>query len=150
MTKTEIAISQLQTSSTTPERRIDFLKSISDQIEQIGRPPTGYAQVVNFDYLPHNKVVEVIKLFPGKWEKRIEGENSITYTREVVNGWTIRCYAGNPPQTVASSKKKSTYPKNASPLTSKPSENSSAYENHRNILRTHRQSRQLRKRTDRT
>ena len=39
----------------------------------------------------------MIKLFPGKWEKRIEGEDSITYTREVVNGWTIRCYAGNPP-----------------------------------------------------
>ncbi len=97
MTKTEIAISQLQDIINNAQRRIDFLKSISDQIEQIGRPPTGYAQVVDFDYLPHDKVVEVIKLFPGKWEKQIEGEDSITYTREVVNGWTIRCFAGKPP-----------------------------------------------------
>ncbi len=98
MTKTEIAIAQLQTIINTAQRRIDYLRSISTLLEQVGVVPTGSNNYVDFDFLSHDTVIEVIKVFPGKWNKKVNEDNeTITYTREPVDGWTIRCYCGAPP-----------------------------------------------------
>ena len=94
--RTETAIQLLNASIAQLARRRDWIAIHADLIEQVDVIPSGYDMVFDFDYLTHDKIILVIQLFPGKWEKSLDGEK-ITYTREEVEGVTIRCYRGEPP-----------------------------------------------------
>lgn len=57
-----------------------------------------YGAQIDFDNLPHDKVIEVIQAVGGKWDKTINSYSGdrIDY-KTVKNGITIRCYQGEPP-----------------------------------------------------
>lgn len=92
-TPTDLAIREAISKYLT---RIGFLDLNRKKIDRIGKQPTGYGQDIDFDYLPHAKVIEVMKEFPGTWKKEYN-TSSITYTLLTPDGWRIRCYAGEPP-----------------------------------------------------
>ena len=62
------------------------------------------ANHIDFDYLNHDQVLQVIKAFPGRWKKEPVGEK-INYSNTLRNisktsGYEeiiIRCYNGEPP-----------------------------------------------------
>lgn len=58
----------------------------------------GYgSRSIDFDYLAHDKVVEVVRTFGGKWAKTPSGDNGKIDYETALDGVTIRCWAGEPP-----------------------------------------------------
>lgn len=63
-----------------------------------GITPNAFGGGMDFDWLTHPQVMEVIKAFPGKWEKSVCGTNEPRINYEsTFDGKTIRCWAGEPP-----------------------------------------------------
>lgn len=54
-----------------------------------------FCEIIDFDHLPHDKVVKVIQAFPGKWNKEPQ-EFGVHYTT-TYEGQKLRCYNGEPP-----------------------------------------------------
>lgn len=50
---------------------------------------------IDFDNLSHEKVIKLVQLFPGKWDKEPCGHR-VHYTLQQGN-FRLRCYAGEPP-----------------------------------------------------
>ena len=94
--RTQAAIDLINSQINAFARRRDWLTAHSNLIEQLDSTPTGYNMTFDFDYLPHEKTVQLIKVFPGKWTKKVE-DGKVTYTREEIEGVTIRCWKGEPP-----------------------------------------------------
>lgn len=75
------------------------LIAIQPKLAELPFTEAGYDDRIDFDYLTHTNVIEVIKHFGGKWTKTlVEGDTTINYVRdERVEGLQIRCYCGAPP-----------------------------------------------------
>lgn len=67
-------------------------------LAEIGIRPTYYGYSVDFDWLSHEKVMAVVKAFPGKWKKELNygQQDKIDYSI-TFDGLEIRCGAGEPP-----------------------------------------------------
>jgi hypothetical protein len=80
---------------------MSLVASIADKIDLLAEEGIKAAvcgtSYIDFDYLPHNKVVRVLLTFPGKWTKEPASEGRINYILKYSAKLTIRCYQGNPP-----------------------------------------------------
>lgn len=56
----------------------------------------SYSNQIDFDFLSHEQVIEVIKAIGGKWDKTPSIDASVDYVTSV-GGTKIRCYQGKPP-----------------------------------------------------
>jgi hypothetical protein len=80
--------------------QIEWLERHRAKLESL--PPASINEFIgarlDFDDLSHDRVIEVIKAFGGKWEKSISARSGdrIDY-RTVFDGFAVRCYAGEPP-----------------------------------------------------
>lgn len=66
---------------------------------------TCFGTYIDFNSLPHDQVMEVVKAFPGRWKKEPDGNGKIHYSITLRNSSkvtelieiVIRCYSGEPP-----------------------------------------------------
>lgn len=74
-----------------------FIEWIGLHAEKLDRLPhfTLWENQIDFDCLPHDQVIAVIKEFGGKWEKFVHGDK-INY-RATISGMKVRCWRGEPP-----------------------------------------------------
>lgn len=68
------------------------------ELAKQGIHPVPYGDGMDFDNLSHSEVMAVVKAFPGKWNKNINGAYSdrIDYT-STFDGSQVRCWSGEPP-----------------------------------------------------
>lgn len=80
------------------ERLETFILEHKETLDRLALPVTGYCGGIDFDNLPHDKIVQVIQAFPGTWSKEPNGPMSdrIDY-QTVFSGTRLRCWAGEPP-----------------------------------------------------
>lgn len=82
------------------EKRIEWFAKHREALE--ATPSDGYfyapMNTIDFDRMPHEKVIAVIRSLGGRWTKELNTavEGRIDYTAEV-DGMKVRCYAGEPP-----------------------------------------------------
>lgn len=85
-------------------REMAVVKLIQDRLDQLSFDaiPDFCGTNIDFNYLEHEKTVELIKVFGGKWKKDYQSD-SINYTQEeptVVfedREYRVRVYCGKPP-----------------------------------------------------
>lgn len=79
------------------EERKQMLASLEGLgLENLEFSASFYSNNIDFDNLPHDKVIEVIKAIGGKWSKEINGGDRVDYST-TKNGVRIRCWKGEPP-----------------------------------------------------
>lgn len=62
-----------------------------------GITPSFYGWSLEFDYLSHEKVMMVVKAFPGRWAKELSyNGDKIDYSIKF-DGMDVKCCAGEPP-----------------------------------------------------
>jgi hypothetical protein len=90
-------IARLRDECADRRKKIKWLVEHQKQLEatavEVGPSPMNG---LDFDHLPHAKVISVVRSLGGKWKKTPTGDNRIHYTAEI-DGMTVRCYAGEPP-----------------------------------------------------
>lgn len=80
------------------------IQTLKDKITKIQQVEFGdleieaqhFGEYIDFNELPHEKVIEVIKNIGGKWNKEPATDGTVHYSTEK-NGYKIRCYKGQPP-----------------------------------------------------
>ena len=78
------------------ERQLAWLKKHRKKITAVPFPGILYGDCgFDYDNLTHDQVIQVIKTWGGKWEKR-PVEDRVDYRLDV-DGFTVRCYRGEPP-----------------------------------------------------
>jgi hypothetical protein len=81
------------------EQMIAWLEKHGDKFDSLAAPGSIYsASLIDFDNLTHPQIIEVIKTFPGKWDKTPSSAKSdrIDYITEF-DGVRLRCWQGEPP-----------------------------------------------------
>lgn len=86
------------------EKDLDEMRKIvrvyNQELAQIEHEPQMWfgSTKVDFNYLSHQQILEVIKIFGGKWSKAPSGcEGGLDYTFKGKEGIVFRCYGGEPP-----------------------------------------------------
>ena len=68
-----------------------------DKVNQLEPCPeildSSNGMVLDLNYLTHDEIIKVIQIFPGKWDKELNGARINYINREA----KVRCYAGEPP-----------------------------------------------------
>jgi hypothetical protein len=74
-----------------------FLESLPSTI--LETLPNGYmyGDGIDFDNLSHNKVIEVVRLLGGRWDKTPSVNDARINYSATINGIKFRCYSGEPP-----------------------------------------------------
>lgn len=99
--KVQDTIKELREQITELETRIKWLENHEKVLENL--PEGSYCGgTLDFDALPHEKVIQVIRKLGGKWSKSkndvAPGEigQGIDYVT-TIDGMRVRCWAGQPP-----------------------------------------------------
>jgi hypothetical protein len=94
------AIRQMQRDIYRATSTLEFLQTYSTQINRIGKAPYLCGDFMDFDGLTRPQVLEVIRAFPGKYDKTPGYDGGLVYTsRETVldGKFQVRIYNGEPP-----------------------------------------------------
>lgn len=102
MTTIEDRINDLLRALETETKRVNdlvaWMRANATKIEQIGLTPVPYGGGIDFDNADRQQVLEIIKAFPGTWDKSVNGNTSMNYVRRPVEGEPlIRIWAGELP-----------------------------------------------------
>lgn len=78
---------------------ISWLKSNREQIERLGIVPFAYNGQMDFNNPTRSQILEIIKAFPGKWQKSVcaAEPTKMDYTREIPGEMTLRIWGGELP-----------------------------------------------------
>lgn len=75
-----------------------WVKKHRHLFDELGITGQFWGASVDFNCLPHNQVVKVMRTFKaGKWDKRPSAQDARVDYTATFDGKTIRCYAGEPP-----------------------------------------------------
>lgn len=77
------------------ETTIKWLESNEERLVKLDLKPDICGSRIDFNYLPHEKTVEVMLAFPGKWKKTVQ-EDKIDYESKW-EGRNVRVFHGEPP-----------------------------------------------------
>lgn len=89
-------IERLQNEITLAQNRIQKIESIAG-LESLEIEATFFGTNIDFDNLPHAKVLEVFKaLNAGKWSKT-PGDNGTVHYATKIGEVDVRCWQGAPP-----------------------------------------------------
>lgn len=76
---------------------INWLQKHKALLDLLPFQPVFVSNHCDFDCLPHDGVLQVIKAFnAGKWLKTPNGEATVDYETEI-DGMIVRCWHGEPP-----------------------------------------------------
>lgn len=96
MNTKEKLIARLQSDKSLLDERIRKIEQVPG-LEKIDVEATFYGTDIDFDNLPHAKVLEVVKaLNAGKWSK-VPGDNGTVHYTSKIGDVGVRCYQGEPP-----------------------------------------------------
>lgn len=91
-------LSMIRGEISTREKLMTQVEGLNLQNLDITAEPQVWEGQIDFNHLPHEQIIELIKAVGGKWDKvptsGVDGK--IDYSTEV-NGLKIRCWAGQPP-----------------------------------------------------
>lgn len=94
MTTKEKLIQDLEDQIGDLKMRIEKVRSVD--LGELELDAQQFGNFIDFNNLPHDKVIEVIKNIGGKWSKTPADSATVHYETEK-NGLKIRCYRGEPP-----------------------------------------------------
>ncbi len=78
--------------------KLRFLRKHRAKLAALDAKPTFSGDRLDFDNLPHEKVIAVVKAIGGKWSKTPADLNRIHYeSKEEFDGFRVRCWQGEPP-----------------------------------------------------
>lgn len=93
----EAEIRRLRDECADRRKKIKWLVEHQKQLANTGvEVGSCVSDRVDFDNLPHKKVIAVIRALGGKWSKEPAGDNRINYEAEI-GGMKVRCWQGEPP-----------------------------------------------------
>lgn len=78
------------------QRMLAFVESHKEALSGLDVAGSAWMDQIDFDHLPHAKIISLIKALGGKWDKTPNGEGRINYETEI-DGIKVRCYNGEPP-----------------------------------------------------
>jgi hypothetical protein len=78
------------------QRILEWLETYKTALSELDVSGSVWMNQVDFDHLPHAKIIALIKSLGGKWDKTPNGEGRINYETEI-GGVKVRCYNGEPP-----------------------------------------------------
>jgi hypothetical protein len=86
---------------------LEFLHANRAKLEKLGLSFSHpYGKFIDFDGLKRPELLNVLRTFGGKWDKSVGYNGGLTYTRrDEYQGLTLRCYNGEPPHHVRSSRR---------------------------------------------
>lgn len=88
---------EIRTRMSQLEEWSDWLILNRDRVNKLDPCPEIFESAngwfLDLNYLSHEEVMNVIQIFPGKWDKELNGERINYINREA----KVRCYAGQPP-----------------------------------------------------
>ena len=95
--KSEVLLLNLNEQITTLQKQVEWVQNHRESLDAAPKKASFCCEYIDFDRLEHQQVLEVVKLFGGKWDKNINGDNqSIDYVADV-EGQKVRCWSGKPP-----------------------------------------------------
>lgn len=96
--KIESLIKEMSEKITLYQSRLEWLQKHRETLEVIKTQTDAvfYSGGFDFDSLPHDEIVKVIKVIGGTWKKEPCGHDKINYIG-MLDGVTVRCWAGEPP-----------------------------------------------------
>jgi len=92
----KIALDQEKATVKNCRKRIALLRRFAPEIKALGIVPSGCQSYIDFDNLKHEEVIKALKLWPGQWSKEYTESARITYSLSG-DGYTVRCWNGEPP-----------------------------------------------------
>lgn len=98
MKSSDILLATLHAQLNQTQDKIDWINQNKEKLDILDPneyPISLIGNGIDFDGLSHEKVIEVIKLFTGKWVKEPAGTR-IHYVLKQ-GDFQLRCYAGEPP-----------------------------------------------------
>lgn len=98
---TQHEIERLEAGIVTSQRLIDWLRANHDKIDALGLKVSTVCGWIDFDNPTREQALEVIKAFPGTWDKQQSSGSTpqaplLDYAK-YDNGVRIRLYAAPPP-----------------------------------------------------
>lgn len=89
-------IEKLKTEISIAQQRLAIVESVAG-LESLDADATFCGNQIDFDNLPHAKIIEVVKAIKsGKWTKTPAENGTVTYTAKV-GEVGVRCWRGEPP-----------------------------------------------------
>ena len=79
------------------EDKIAWFKQHGPVLSEFPRPTVGMSLPIDFDCLPHNQVIGVIKALGGTWKKTVNPDGIRVDYQATIDGQEVRCWAGEPP-----------------------------------------------------
>ena|SRR5256885_6553400 len=100
MTNSETLIQTLQEEINLLTRRIAFVTKHAEILDSLPPASSLVSGYFDFDRLSHDQVVRVMSAFQaGRWHKTpsYTGDRIDYQSAEPIDGFTVRCYQGEPP-----------------------------------------------------
>ena len=96
MTTKQRLVEKLENEISQAQARLAMVEFVPG-LDSIEIEASFFGDNIDFDNLPHDKIVQIIKaLNAGKWTKTPAEEGTIHYST-TIEGVGIRCYKGEPP-----------------------------------------------------
>jgi len=95
----DLTIDRLNKEITDRYKMIHFIASHREAFEQCGADPVSFGDWIDFNNPTRPQILEIIKAFPGKWEKSLNSADrkSMDYIRRVEGEPTMRIWGGELP-----------------------------------------------------
>ena len=78
-------------------KMIRFLREHQQLVDSLRCPVDIFNGRVDFNYPTHSETIQIIKAFGGKWKKELNPIPGKINYESVVNGMSVRMWAGDPP-----------------------------------------------------